>query len=486
MLLLLLLLVMVMVMVVVMLLLWTLLYDVFFVWLPALCGAVCRADGRGKMADDSQTCCTVETPSRLMLFYPADTTPAPLASLLPLQPLSRSVGQRLTLGRSSSADVRLNDERMSRLYAALWHAGDDPFVFRVSNLSQRKLLLVDGAMLRYEEEAEVKDGCVLTLDFLQLKAKVCAGDYVASSYEVSFVKNVVMTPPVSQKPPGGKCLMPPRRDADKTRRMSLDNAGDVVSKLLTCLQTGSLDYDSRMAGPPSVGVISREPYLASRHSSDPGDVGVEYELPENVSSATPGFCSSAAEPPSGLSAVSLSPSAYRTGNKLSLNIPPPPALLPAAGQRTASTGTATPQQQEPELRGPASSPAAEGQNQTSSAKRSLSCWFNLDHASVSPVHIPHKEKLESVASQDLPEIAQHVQDALLNSKISSYKARPSCCRGCAGDVSGKTAAALKPAPEMTQKLTLPDMVADQSLYRKSPVENAEWDTDDPNINCYME
>ena len=189
-LLLLLVMVMVMVMVVVMLLLWTLLYDVFFVWLPALCGAVCRADGRGKMADDSQTCCTVETPSRLMLFYPADTTPAPLASLLPLQPLSRSVGQRLTLGRSSSADVRLNDERMSRLYAALWHAGDDPFVFRVSNLSQRKLLLVDGAMLRYEEEAEVKDGCVLTLDFLQLKAKVCAGDYVASSYEVSFVKNL--------------------------------------------------------------------------------------------------------------------------------------------------------------------------------------------------------------------------------------------------------------------------------------------------------
>ena len=437
---------------------------------------------QGMADDDSQTCCTVETPSRLMLFYPADSTPGPLAALLPAQPLCKPVGQRVTVGRSSSADIRLNDERMSRLYAALWHDGKDPFIFRVSNLSERKLLMVDGAMLRYKEEAEVKDGCVLTLDFLRLKAKVCAGDYVAFSYQISFVKNVVMTPPVSsQKPPDGKCLMPPRRDFDKPRRMSLENAGDVVSKLLTCLQTGSLDYDSRMSS--SVAVKPKVPHVTRRNHSDPFDVGVEYELPENVGTTASEYYSSMAEPPSGLSTVSVSPPLYSAGNKLSLNIPPPPALPSAAEQLTASTGAATPQQPS-DLRRASS---LDGQNQTSPAKRNFSCWFNLDPAPIPapiPAHKLHDEKVESGSSRELPEIAQRVQDALQTSKISS-KVCPSC-RGCTDDVAKTTGAVFKAVPEVTQKLALPDMVVDRERCRRSPVESAEWDTDDPNINCYME
>ncbi|KAK7115311.1 hypothetical protein V1264_001203 [Littorina saxatilis] len=523
------------------------------------------------MADESMTCCTVETPSRLMLFYP-DSTPCALITLLPTQPISKPVGQHVTMGRSSTADIRLNDERMSRLYASLWHDGKDPFVFRVSNLSERKMLMVDGVMLRYQEEAEVKDGTSLTLDFLQLKARVCGGDYVAFSYQVSFVKNVVISPPsvppAAPPPPDGKCLMPPRRNSvsgrdlssvfscsDTPHSTSLGTAEDVVNKLLTCLQAASLD--SGLGA--NMSVKPRTPYLdATRRqgtsldsgmgagfSFPPGatgyasydrryseDVGVEYELPENLSTMGLGD-SSVAEPPSGLSTVSMPPSVYHTGNKLSLNIPPSLVHTPgASAELTASTAPATPQLQNNLFRlssashasgqaapqqhsaggkqcaaytttsPPPPPPQQQQQNQypyqlssisppvynqlATSAKKDFSCWFNLETTSTLK---PQTQKGENIRPPDLPEIAQRVQDALVDSKKNQVCSACSCRGGGGGSGGGGTsvnmAVVIKPVPDMTQKMALADMVVREGQRRGSPVENSDWDTDDTNINCYM-
>lgn len=180
------------------------------------------------MSDEGATCITVETPCRLLLFYP-DTTPCAITALLPIQAICKPVGHQVTVGRSSSSDVRLNDERMSRMYASFWHDGKDPFVFRVKNLSERKPVLVDGVMLRFGGEAEVKDGCVVTLDFLQLKARVCAGDIVAFSYQVSLVKDSVVSH-VSPQRPDGQVLLPHQASLTSQRFSCNETSRKLISE----------------------------------------------------------------------------------------------------------------------------------------------------------------------------------------------------------------------------------------------------------------
>nr|KAG5712708.1 hypothetical protein BaRGS_029763 [Batillaria attramentaria] len=313
---------------------------------------------------------------------------------------------------------------MSRLYAALWHDGKDPFVFRVSNLSERKPLLVDGVMLRHGDEAEVKDGSVLILDFLQFKAKVCAGDLVAFCYQVSFVKNAVMSP-VAAQPPGGKVLMPrpdcarlfgyPYFPCPDEKAGSLDSTGQVLNGLLNTLRKCSLD-----SGDGKCVLSGRVPGLLE---NAPDDVGVEYELEENEKPMKP---------------------------------PQQPLIEPQSGLTTE----------------PKAFPSAVKKDVD------LSCWFNLN----SP---PLDDKKKNDFSQQDDRLVSHAQQM----KPETECVCPSCkaAAAAAGNGGGKATMLLQAVGVTpTTWSTLPDMVASGEKGRRSPVEHtAEWDTDDPNINCYM-
>ncbi|XP_076470488.1 uncharacterized protein LOC143300596 [Babylonia areolata] len=426
-------------------------------------------------AADSRTCSTVETPSRLILFFP-ESTPPSLTTFLPTFPLSKPVRERLVLGRSSAADVRLNDERMSRAYAALWHDGNDPFVFRVSNLSERKLVTVDGAALRFQEEAEVRDGSVLVLDFLEFKAKVSVGDVVACSYEVSFAKNVIMSP-VSVKPAGGKCWVLPRRDdgdppvpspyrATPCRSPPESCASQAVGPLLTCLRSGSVD-----SGVGST-VCRAWSHLASRRCCE--SAGVEYEQADNIVTMSQG-CSCAGNEDSSWSPSPPPPPPVNSVRELSLNIPlqrSPPSTVQAEAPHSATKPCSRPRRVSDHQTSPLPPPCR--------SRNGLSCWLNIR----SEPSVPQPQKRKPENDQELSVLAQRLQDKLVFSK---QKVCPSC-GGCGEGSARPTTLQLGPtaAMEPTLTLTMPDMVPLTSAEgRRSPVEDAEWDTDDPNINSYM-
>ncbi|XP_067652678.1 uncharacterized protein [Haliotis asinina] len=134
---------------------------------------------------------TVEAPSRLLMFY-QPTLSFSISAYFPCHVIRKHVGEKVTVGRSSCADVRLNDERMSRTYAEIWNDGRDPFVFKIRNISERKMLIVDNNVLKKDEQASIKDNCSLKLDFVELLLKVCPGDAIAETYEVSVIKNAVV------------------------------------------------------------------------------------------------------------------------------------------------------------------------------------------------------------------------------------------------------------------------------------------------------
>ncbi|XP_046577357.1 uncharacterized protein LOC124285210 [Haliotis rubra] len=145
--------------------------------------------GSTTMKDTSAA--TVEAPSRLLMFY-QPTLSNSISAYFPCHVIRKHVGEKVTVGRSSCADVRLNDERMSRTYAEIWNDGRDPFVFKIRNISERKMLLVDSKVLNKDEQASIKDNCTLKLDFVELLLKVCPGDAIAETYEVSVIKNAVV------------------------------------------------------------------------------------------------------------------------------------------------------------------------------------------------------------------------------------------------------------------------------------------------------
>ncbi|XP_071083465.1 uncharacterized protein [Haliotis cracherodii] len=149
----------------------------------------CQAELSATMKD---TCAaTIETPSRLLIFY-QPTLSTSISAYLPSYVIRRLVGEKVTIGRSSSADIRLNDERMSRMYAEMWNDGRDPFVFKIRNISERKMVIVDSKVLNKDDQASFKDNCTLKLDFVELLLKVCPGDAIAATYEVSVIKNTVV------------------------------------------------------------------------------------------------------------------------------------------------------------------------------------------------------------------------------------------------------------------------------------------------------
>ncbi|KAL8596811.1 hypothetical protein ACOMHN_027140 [Nucella lapillus] len=442
-----------------------------------------------EMADDYKTCCTVESPSRLILFYP-DSTPSSLTTLLPTLPVCKLVGEHLVMGRSSSADVRLNDDRMSRAYASVWHDGKDPFIFRVSNLSERKLLMVDGVMLRYKEEAEVKDGSVLVLDCLEFKAKVCAGDVIACNYQVSFAKNAVLSP-VSPKPFFGKgvmSLLPEDKDfslcslgLNMSCKLPSENTDQKAPPMLSWIRTGSLDSGigsgmagSGMAGSGKVGSGIIHPSVADCHParsySYSESSGKEYGMPENScrSSMISGYFAGRDN-----SAQSTLSTRSYDARKLSLNIPveaaSPPFMVP--------TSTTTPEQFQPNLCyvTPLPEPAPQVSTQISSTRNNVSCWFNFS---------PDPPVLQN-GTPDVQDVSRLGQQLDKNLVVSNQKVCSSC-RGCGEGPARPTGVEMRGGQGPGQQtLTLPDMMPWKGDGRRSPVENAEWNTDDPNINSLM-
>lgn len=427
------------------------------------------------MAGDYRTCCTVESPSRLILFYP-ETTPSAVTTLLPTSPVCKLVGQQLILGRSSSADVRLNDDRMSRAYAAVWHDGKDPFVFRVSNFSERKLLTVDGVMLRHKEEAEVKDGSVLVLDFLEFKVKVCAGDVIACNYQVSFVKNVVLSP-ASSKPPGRQSL-------------PLENTDRTANPLLACIRTGSLDSGMGFGRKGSVDMVGSgminypaADSFPTRSYSFSESNGVQYGLSETLRRSSvisgPSFVS---KDNSEKTTLMTAPSLSEETKKLSLNIPVQPSSPPRLFM--VPTSTTTPEQLKPNLCYNIPQESSSQTSTQSSPRKNVPCWFNI---SPDPRAMPQLQKVTSDVP-DLSGMEQHIKNNLI---IPNQKVCPSC-HGC-GEVQARpTVVEVGPEPgpglglgPHRQTLMLPDMMPGKGRGRRSPVENAEWNTDDPNINSYM-
>ncbi|PVD20668.1 hypothetical protein C0Q70_18826 [Pomacea canaliculata] len=423
---------------------------------------------------DAATCCTVETPCRLQLFY-SDSIPHAVAALLPCQPLCKPVSARVTLGRSSTADVRLNDERMSRLYAALWHDGLDPFVFRVSNLSERKPLVVDQAVLRHGEEAEVRDGSVITMDFLQLRATVLAGDFTAPFYQVAFVKNALLTPPPHMPlilPGEGKCLMTARKNLRSfsfgssfplpefgdSKALSASQAREVTAGFLACLKYGC-SSPAKSAQEQSRSFEPEAPMM-------PGELGIEFELAENVH---PSRDESGLQP---LTPCSVTESEVPERNLLFLQPPLPysatPVQLPLNILPPSDQANDRHQQPEPNtFLNSCSGPSAK-----------------LD------VNLPAEELAAAARKVDLNEIPPlaEIASRIFSSRTTNKNVAGSINQ-CPCMCEASKACATLTLPKVEERLeegsalrTLPDMIRTRP---KSPVENAEWDTDDPNINCYM-
>ena len=391
---------------------------------------------------------TVDTPSRLVLFLPS-STPGNITALLPAQPVVKSVGQRVILGRAGSADVRLNDERMSRQYVALWQDGLDPFVFRVSNLSERKVLLVNGAQLRHLQEAEVKDGSELILDFLQLQARVYGGDYVTSTFEVHFVKTEGFPSCESYSNCHSGCFCP---------GVPGQVPGDLSSAFL---QSSGKQHGISVVEPKQL----VRPF-AHLQLSDPGRAGRGRRPPCRSQSSPDGRLGCYAGCPAcgsslvhvNAASLGVSMSPYdNVRTELRLNIPPEAPMAIAATHK------------QPYSFDPASRPAHKAQ-----------CPCQL---SSNPMESKLKSENPDSSPPSLHVIAQHIQDALIQTGKEEEQVYPTC----KGETSPCQAMGYSTAPDWGQREALADLVQgqvpdDSCLQRET---EQEWDTDDPNINCYM-